>query len=120
MYRLLCASVDAATLMGVELPVGAKASTLSYNLTLAPIFGPESGTGALTITVPPVGSSGFLTLGNGLTAMDFRIDGLDFKLNNFSEVSYFYQVSNLVLASLGYRGAIGNNQLLSLSLVARF
>ena len=116
MYRLIYASVIAATLIGVQIPVAAKASTLSYNLTLTPIFGPESGTGSLTITVPPVGSSGFLTLGNGLTAMDFRIDGLDFKLNNSSEVSYFYQGSNLVLASLGYRGAIGNNQLLSLSL----
>jgi hypothetical protein len=116
MYRLIYAPMIVATLFGVQIPTAAKASILSYNLTLTPILGPESGTGSLTITVPPVGSSGFLTLGNGLTAMDFRIDGLDFTLNNSSEVSYFYQGSNLVLASLGYSGAIGDSQLLSLSL----
>jgi hypothetical protein len=117
MYRLICPFVIAATLFSVQIPTAAKASTVSYNLSLTPILGPESGTGSLTITVPPVGSSGFLTLANGgLAAMDFMIDGLDFKLNNSSEVSYFYRGSNLVLASLGYSGAIGSNQMLSLSL----
>jgi hypothetical protein len=116
MHRPLYASVIAAALFAVQIPGAAKASTLTYNLTLTPISGPESGTGSFTITVPPVGSSGILTQGNGLTALDFKIDGLDFKLNNTSEVTYFYQGSTLVLASIGYSGTIGLDQLLSITL----
>jgi hypothetical protein len=118
MYRPLYASVIAAILFAVQIPGAAKASTLTYNLSLTPLCcGTESGTGSFTIMAPPVGSFGTLTEGNnGLTAMDFKIDGLDFKLNNSSEVTYFYRGSSLVLASIGYSGQIGNDQLLSISL----
>jgi hypothetical protein len=116
MHRVLYASAIAAALFAVQIPGAAKASTLIYNLTLTALVGSESGTGSVTITVPPVGSNGFLTQGNGLTAMDFKIDGLDFSLNNSSEVMYFYQGSNLVLASIGYYGKIGTDQLFSFSL----
>ena len=116
MYRSISASLIAMTvaLLAVLIPgAAATASTVAYNLTLTPLLGPESGTGSFTITAPQVGSSGILTKGHGLTAMDFKIDGLDFKLNNSSEVKYFYQGANLVLASIGFFGTIGNDHLLS-------
>lgn len=116
MYRSISASLMAMTvaLFAVLIPgAAARASTLTYNLTLTPLLGPESGTGSFTITAPQVGSSGILTKGNGLTAMDFKIDGLDFKLNNSSEVTYFYQGANLVLASIGFFGTVGKDHLLS-------
>jgi len=116
MNKLLCASVIAATLFAAQVPGAAKASTVTYDLTLTAIFGSESGTGSLTIATPPVGSSGILTQGNGLTAMDFKIDGLDFKLNNSSEVSYLYQGSTLILTSLAYSGVMGSDRLLSINL----
>lgn len=116
MKRPLYVAVIAATLFAAQIPGAAKASTLSYDLSLSPIFGPEGGTGSFTIVTPPAGSSGILTEGNGLTAMDFKIDGLDFALNSSSEVSYFYQGSTLVLASLFYGGTIGTDQLFGISM----
>jgi hypothetical protein len=120
MYRRFCASVIAVTaaLFAVQVPESAKASTLTYNLALNPLLGPEGGTGSFTIIAPPVGSSGILTQGNGLTAMDFKIDGLDFSLSNSnsSEVSYSYQGSILVLTSLAYNGKIGSDILFAISL----
>ena len=116
MNRRACVAVTAATLFAVLVPAAAKASTLTYNLSLNPIIGTEAGTGSLTIVAPPVGSSGILTQGSGLTALDFKIDGLDFTLNNTSEVAYFYQGTNLVLASIGYSGQIGTDKLFTISL----
>jgi hypothetical protein len=116
MNRRSYIALIAAALFAAQIPVAAKASTLTYNLSLNPIFGPEGGTGSFTIAAPPVGSSGTLTQVNGLTAMDFKIDGLDFALNSSSQVTYFYQGSNLVLASLFYGGTIGTSQLLSITL----
>jgi hypothetical protein len=122
MFRPLCASLIAATaaLFAVQIPGAAEASTLTYDLTLNPLCssgcGPESGTGSFTITVPPVGSSGNLTEGHGLTAMNFMIDGLDFTLNNSSEVGYYYNGSTLVLDNIGYTGTIGNFELTGVSL----
>ncbi len=116
MNRRAFVAVIAATLFAALIPGAAKASTLTYNLSLNPIIGTEGGTGSLTIVAPPVGSSGILTQGNGLTALDFKIDGLDFTLNNTSEVTYFYQGSNLVLASIGYSGQIGTDKLFTISL----
>jgi hypothetical protein len=115
MYRLLYASAIGAALFAVQIPGAARASTLTYNLTLTPFFGPESGTGSLTIKVPQVGSGTLTQANNGLTALDIKIDGLDFTLNNTSAVAYFYQGSNLVLASIGYSGKIGTDQLFSIS-----
>ena len=106
MKRSIYLSMIAAALFAVQ-PGAAKASTLTYNLVLNPLFGLEGGTGSFTIIAPQVGSSGILTQGNGLTAMDFKIDGLDFKLNNSSEVTYLYQGSTLILTSLAYSGKIG-------------
>jgi MYXO-CTERM domain-containing protein len=116
MFRVLYASAIAIALFALQIPGAATASTLTYNLTLTPLSGPEGGIGSLTITAPPVGSSGILTQGNGLAALDFKIDGLDFQLNNTSAVAYFYQGSKLVLASIGYSGSIGPDQLLSITL----
>jgi hypothetical protein len=118
MFRLLCASAIAVTLFIAQIPEAAKASTLSYDLTLTPLCcGTDGGAGSFAITTPQVGSFGTLTqTNNGLTAMDFKIDGLDFKLNSSSAVTYFYQGATLVLASIGYSGQIGNDKLLSISL----
>jgi hypothetical protein len=55
-------------------------------------------------------------MNGGLTAMDFKIDGLDYNLNSKSEVAYYYQGSNLVLASIGYSGQIGPDKLFTISL----
>jgi hypothetical protein len=119
MYRSLYASVIAAALFAVQIPGAAKAST--YNVTLTPFCcGPESGTGSFTITVPGVGTSGNLTEGHGLTAMDFKIDGLDFKLNSSSEVGYYYNGSTLVLDNIGYTGFIGNFELTGISLASYY
>ncbi len=117
MKKQLYISLIAATLFAVQVPGAANASSLTYDLALNPIFGPEGGTGSFTINAPPVGGSGILTAGNGgLTAMDFKIDRVDFGLNGSSEVSYFYQGSTLVLASLFYGGAVGSDGLLSIAI----
>jgi hypothetical protein len=117
MNRRAYVVVIAATLFAALIPGAAKASTLlTYDLALNPIVGTDGGTGSLTIIAPQVGSSGILTQGNGLTALDFKIDGLDFTLNNTSEVAYFYQGTNLVLASIGYSGQIGTDKLFTISL----
>ena len=116
MNRRTYVAVIAATLFAAQIPGAAKASTLTYDLALNPIIGTEGGTGSLTIIAPPVGSSGVLTQGNGLTALDFKIDGLDFTLNGMSEVAYFYQGTNLILASIGYSGQIGSDKLFTISL----
>ena len=105
------------TLFAAQFTGAMKASALTYDLTLTPIVGTESGTGSLSINAPPVGSAGFLTqMNGGLTAMDFKIDGLDYNLNSTSEVAYYYQGSNLVLASIGYSGQIGTDKLFTISL----
>jgi hypothetical protein len=116
MNRPLYASLIAATvLLGAQVPVAVQASTLTYDVTLTAISGPESGSGSFTITAPSTGS-GTLTMNNGLTAMDFKIDGLDFSLDSSSGVAYSHQGSSLVLAGLIYGGQIGTNQLFSISL----
>ena len=117
MNRRAYVVVIAATLFAALIPGAAKASTLlTYDLALNPIVGTDGGTGSLTIIAPQVGSSGILTQGSGLTALDFKIDGLDFTLNNTSDVAYFYQGTNLVLASIGYSGQIGTDKLFTISL----
>ncbi len=45
-----------------------------------------------------------------------KIDGLDYNLNSTSKVAYYYQGSNLVLASIGYSGQIGPSKLFTISL----
>jgi hypothetical protein len=119
MYRAIYATAIAATLFAVQDSGAAKASTLTYNVTLTPFCcggGPESGTGSFTITTPAVGTSGNLTEGHGLTAMDFQIDGLTFTMNSSSEVGYYYNGSTLVLDNVGYTGVIGNFELTGISL----
>jgi hypothetical protein len=117
MKRSIYISMIAAALFALQTPGAAKASTLAYNLVLNPLSGLEAGTGSFTIVAPQVGSSGVLTQGNHLlTAMDFKIDGLDFKLNDTSEVTYFYQGSTLILSSLAYSGKIGVDRLFAISL----
>ena len=114
MIKSICASLLATTvLLGAS---AVQASTVSYNVTLSAIFGPESGTGSFTINAPSSGS-GTLTQGNGgLTALDFKIDSVDFNLNNSSAVAYSYQGSKLVLTGLIYGGQVGPNQLFSITL----
>jgi len=117
----LYASLIAATvLLGAQVPVAVQASTLTYDVTLTAISGlsgpdPQSGSGSFTITAPSTGS-GTLTMNNGLTAMDFKIDNLDFKLDSSSGVAYSHQGSTLVLAGLIYGGQIGTDNLFSISL----
>jgi hypothetical protein len=52
--------------------------------------------------------------------MDFKIDGLDFKLNSSSEVGYYYNGSTLVLDNIGYTGFIGNFELTGISLASYY
>ena len=63
-----------------------------------------------------VGSGGVLTQLNGLTALNFTIDGVNFGLDCTSSVAYFYQGSALVLAGLVYGGQVGTDALLSITL----
>ena len=120
MNRTLYPYLIAATiLLGAQVPAAVKASTLSYNVTLTAISGPESGTGSFTITAPitpPVGIGYLTSLNGGLTAMDFKIGSFDFSLNSLSEIAYYYQGSSLVLAALIYAGQSGPSQLFSFSL----
>lgn len=114
--RLYASLIAAAVLLGAQVPAAVQASTLSYNVTLTAISGPESGSGSFTITAPPPGSGGVLTQGAGLTAMNFSIDGVNFGLDSKSAVSYFYSGSTLVLAGLVYGGQVGTDALFSITL----
>jgi hypothetical protein len=117
MIRLIYVSLFAVIILfGAQVPTAVQAATISYDVTLSAVFGPESGTGSFAINAPSSGS-GILTEANGgLTAMDFKIDNVDFGLNNSSAVSYFYQGSSLVLAGLIYGGQVGTTQLFSITL----
>jgi hypothetical protein len=108
--------IAAAVLAGAQVPSAVQAATLSYGVSLNAIFGPESGTGSFTINAPSSGS-GTLTGGSGgITALDFKIDSLDFALNASTAIGYAYQGSTLVLTGLIYGGQVGTNQLFSISL----
>ncbi len=107
-----------AVVFVVSVPGAVKASTLTYDVTLT--GSPESGTGYFTITTPAVGTSGNLTEGHGLTAMNFTIDGLNFAMNSLSQIGYYYSGSTLVLDNIGYTGTNGNFQLTGISLVGYY
>lgn len=118
MKRFKLAPLVAATvvLLGAQLPCAARASSITYDVTMSAILGPESGGGSFTITTPQVGSGGVLNQLNGLTALNFTIDGVNFGLDSTSSVAYFYQGSALVLAGLVYGGQVGTDALLSITL----
>jgi hypothetical protein len=107
--------IGATVVFSAQVPTAVQANTLSYSVTLTAISGPEGGTGSFAINAPSSGA-GILTQGNGLTAMDFKLDNLDFALNSSSAVSYFYQGSTLVLAGLIYGGQVGASELFSITL----
>ena len=112
----LCASVIAVSLLlGAQIPTAAEATTVTYNVTLSAITGPESGTGSFTINAPSSGG-GTLTQGSGLSAMSFTIGGVTFGLDSTSAVSYFYQGTTLMLAGLIYGGQVGTDALFSITL----
>lgn len=113
--RYCAALLAVAVLLGAQAPTAVQASTLSYNVSLTAVYGPESGTGSFTINAPSSGG-GILSQGSGLTAMNFVIDGVTFGLDSSSAVSYFYQGSTLVLAGLVYGGQIGADTLFSITL----
>jgi hypothetical protein len=111
--RLFASLIVVAVLMGAQVPTAVQASTLTYDVTLSAILGPESGTGSFTINPPPVGSGGTLTAGN----LNFEIDHVNFNSTNSSaSVSYFYQGSTLVLAGLILNGQAGLDHLFSITL----
>ena len=107
--------IAAAVLAGAQIPSAVQAATLSYQVSLNAIYGPESGTGTFTINAPSSGS-GTLTAGGGITAMDFKIAGVDFLLDASTAIGYAYQGSTLVLTGLIYGGQAGTDQLFSISL----
>ena len=117
MIRPICVSLLAATvLLGAQAPSAVQASTISYSVSLNAIFGPESGSGSFTISAPSSGSGTLTQANGGLTALDFKVDNINFGLNNSSAVAYSYQGANLLLTGLIYGGQVGPNQLFSITL----
>ncbi len=116
MIRTLYGSLIAAVVLaGAQIPSAVQAATLSYQVSLNAIYGPESGSGSFTINAPSSGS-GTLTAGGGITALDFKIAGVDFLLDASTAIGYAYQGSTLVLTGLIYGGQAGTDQLFSISL----
>ncbi len=108
--------IAAAVLAGAQIPSAVQAATLSYQVSLNAIYGPESGTGSFTINAPSSGSGTLTAGGGGITALDFKIAGVDFLLDASTVIGYAYQGSTLVLTGLIYGGQAGTNQLFSISL----
>lgn len=110
--RLYAFFIAALVLVGAQVPRAVYASTLTYDVTLTPLVGTESGTGSFTITPPPMGG-GTLAAGN----LNFEIGNVDFNSTNSSaSVTYFYQGSNLILAGLILSGQAGVSHLFSITL----
>jgi len=115
--RSICLTLLAATvLFGTQASSAVQAATISYSVNLNAISGPESGTGSFTINAPSSGIGTLTQANGGLTALDFKIDNVDFGLNSSSAVAYSYQGSSLVLTGLIYGGQVGPDQLFSITL----
>ncbi len=98
----------AATVVLAAQVLGSSARASTYSLTLADtLFGPESGTGTLTVNGPIAGGlETFTSASGGLSSLSFLIDGSDFTLGNAlgtSSATFF----NGDLINLAYAGALG-------------
>jgi hypothetical protein len=71
--RLLI-SAAAAVFLGAYASAPAQASTITFNLALTSLLGPESGTGSLTVN-GPVGNQTFTSSSGGLESLNIFIDG---------------------------------------------
>jgi hypothetical protein len=110
-FRLCGLLLAVSVLFAVQAPSVARASTLSYDVTLTSLIGPESGGGSFSITVPASGS-GVLTDNHGLTAMNVNVGPAVFGLTD-TAVSYSYIGTNLVLTGLS--GTSGTDTLFSIT-----
>jgi hypothetical protein len=115
---LRCAALIAASVL-LGAPATARASTLTYDVTFA--GGPVSGSGSFTISAPPVGSGG--TVSPSALSFTFSDPGspsftpVTFTSQDTSaSVTYFYQGTSLVLASLALFGNAGPDSLFSFTL----
>ena len=80
MSRFLIAAIVA--LVGAQMSGAALASTVTYDLTLSDtLYGPESGTGMLTVN-GPVTTNSFTSNGGGLDSLSIVIDGQTYTLSN--------------------------------------
>jgi len=106
-----CASLLAVlVLLGAQVPTAARASTVTYDVTLTALIGPEGGGGSFSITVPSSGN-GVLTDNNGLTSMNVNVGPATFGITD-SAVSYMYVGSTFVLT--GISGTSGTDSLFSI------
>jgi hypothetical protein len=100
--------VAAVVLAAAQIPGHAQASTVTYNLVLTAISGPESGSGSFTV-VTPTPSTSFDTVSNGqLTAMSFMVDGMTFDLTNSTSAGVGFNNNGPgtpeVINTIGYTG----------------
>jgi hypothetical protein len=107
----------------------AKATTVTYNLTLTPYpngGGPEGGYGDFTIVLPPdtpSNNSGSLTLANGgLVSMNIYIDGQHLTANSSSQIGYNYNIinnpSSFQINNIGFNETVGTADITYLSLTS--
>lgn len=100
--------VAIAALIGTQTVDVAQASTITYDLTLSSsIFGPEGGTGLLTVN-SPVTTGTFTSDGGGLDALSISIDGQTYTLGNSLATASFV---NGALASLSFVGVSNGTDL---------
>ncbi len=111
MLRIMVLALVA--LVGVELPYSAKASTVTYDLTLTDLSGQQTGAGTLVVNGPlSNGISSFFSNGGGLDSLSIGINGdpTPFTLSNaIGTAQAVFQNKNL--SSLSYFGQEGNFQL---------
>ena len=108
MSRILILAAT-AVFFAAQMLGSARASAVTYDLTLKDtFFGPESGTGTLTVNGPIVSGLEIFTSasGGGLNSLSFLIGGNNFTLGSAlgtSSATFF----NGSLISLAYAGALG-------------
>ena len=107
--RLLI-SAAAAVFLGAYASAPAQASTITFNLALTSLLGPESGTGSLTVN-GPVGNQTFTSSSGGLESLNIFIDGQDFTLGNAQQGAVRAKFSNGNFESLSYVGILGGDSL---------
>jgi hypothetical protein len=101
--------ISVATVAFLAALTPARASSVTFNLALNSLFGPESGTGSLTVN-GPVGSKTFTPGSGGLSSLNLFIDGSDFTLAN-AALGTSATFSNGVFQSLTYVGILGGDTL---------
>ena len=87
--------------------LSARASTITYDLTLTATTGPLSGTGSFSVTGPISPTYQNFTTSSGLVSLDFVIGGHDFSLAN-SPGNTNVTFINGSLFGLQYFGTIGS------------